>query len=235
MVYLLLFTMLLAACAPGNTSEPDEVVDEEQEETTSTEDSNEEEAPNTNESIENDEPEEPEEEEAVLSMQDFFPANDVKMHYKGEGNEFAELDIALIHLGDDYIVKREDNGGSYFETVFKISDDKIDIIKEHMIDFEESLPTLEELADMKSIGIYLSKPFQKGETFGDWEIIDISATLETPFEEFSDVLIIENKDSDFISRKYFVRNFGEVKREDIMETEGFDFIVTSTLETVEKL
>ena len=47
-------------------------------------------------------------------------------------------------------------------------------------------------------------------------------------------IVIQMKDSAFINRKYFVRGFGEVKRESIMTTdEGEEFIVTSTLESVE--
>ena len=34
--------------------------------------------------------------ETEISMSDFFLPNGSKAHYKGEGNEFAELDIEVI-------------------------------------------------------------------------------------------------------------------------------------------
>ncbi len=62
----------------------------------------------------------------------------------------------------------------------------------------------------------------------------MGTTLETPYQTFENVFVLEETSEDFINRKYFVEGFGEVKRESIMQIEGEeDFIVTSTLEKIE--
>src|SRR4051812_16491719 len=53
-------------------------------------------------------------EEEIL-MRDFFLPNNTKAHYKGDGNEFAELDIEVIQPYDNYIIVYENNGGAYMQ------------------------------------------------------------------------------------------------------------------------
>ena len=81
----------------------------------------------------------------------------------------------------------------------------------------------------------MQKPFEVGATFNDWTIVETDATIETPYQNFEHVLVIEMKDKDFTNRKYFAKNFGEIKRESVMIIEDEeDFVVTSTLESVSK-
>lgn len=168
------------------------------------------------------------------SMVDFLLADGAKAHYKGEGNEFAELDIEATHVGDSYVILRENNGGSYVQTIFKIETEKIMRVETAPIDIDQPLPTLDELNAMQPTEIYLQQPLTKGTTFGNWTIVEESAKIETPYQTFSNAIVIEMSEDDFVNRIYFVKGIGEVKRESIMTTDDGEFIVTSTLESIQK-
>lgn len=172
--------------------------------------------------------------EQEISMRDFLLPNNSKAHYQGEGNEFAELDIDVEQLFENYIIVYENNGGSYWQKIYKIGTDKIEIIAEDIIEFEPAIPTLQQLEQMKPIGVYLQKPFTEGTKFEEWTIVETGATVETPYKIFDNAIVIEMVEADFVNRKYFVPGSGEVKRESIMTMEGEeDYIVTSVLESVE--
>ena len=167
-------------------------------------------------------------------MLDFLLPEGSKAHFKGEGNEFAELDIEVIVANDTYAIVDEDNGGALVRTIYSIQQDKIEIVSKETIDFDVALPTPKEVTEMEPVEVYLQSPFEKGNTFGDWTIVDTSATVETPYKTFKNTIVIEMRDEDFVNRKYFVKGYGEVKRESIMDTEeNEEFIITSILESVE--
>ena len=75
--------------------------------------------------------------------------------------------------------------------------------------------------------------YKPGTIFGDWTIVQTGAMVETPFNTFENAFVIEMNNADFVNRKYFVRGFGEVKRESVMTMDDGEFIVTSTLESIE--
>lgn len=172
--------------------------------------------------------------EVEIPMSDFFLSSGSKAHYKGEGNEFAELDIEITVINDNYTIVDENNGGTLIRKVYRIVEDRIDVISEDAIDFDEAIPTVEKLDAMEPLEIFLQKPFEEGTTFEDWKIVETGVDVETPYKNFEDAIVIQMTDQAFINRKYFVQGFGEIKRESIMNAdEGEEFIVTSTLETVE--
>lgn len=183
-----------------------------------------------NESTENEE-NPPQNEVAML---DFFLPDGSKAHYQGEGNEFAELDIEVAHPFKDYVIIHENNGGSLVRHIYKIENDKIIILEKMMIDYKQDFPTQKELDAMAPSGIYLKKPFTVGTAFGNWSIIETDVSVETPYQTFDHAFIIEMKENDIINRKYFVKGFGEIKRESIMKTTDGEFVVISTLKSVEK-
>ncbi|MBO1911034.1 hypothetical protein J4G37_40370, partial [Microvirga sp. 3-52] len=108
-------------------------------------------------------------------------------------------------------------------------------LAEDAIDNDEPFPSKEAISKLTAKEIYLQKPLEVGATFNQWTIVETDATVETPYQSFEHVLVIEMKENDFTNRKYFAENFGEIKREAVMVTEDEeDFIVTSTLESVRK-
>lgn len=168
-----------------------------------------------------------------LSLLDYFLPDGSSAHYKGEGNEYAELDITVNYPAEDYIVIHENNGGSFIEKVYKLEGDEIQVLKEEHVDLEANVPTKEELEQLTPMRVYLKGPIETGTTFDDWAIVKTNGSVETPYQAFEDVVVMEQKGKDIVNRIYLVKGFGEVKRESIM-TSNEGFVVTSTLETVTK-
>jgi len=169
------------------------------------------------------------------SMIDFFLPDGSSAHYEGDGNEFAELSIEVTHVDENHVIVDEDNGGVVIRKIYRIDDEKIQILSQNPIDNEESKPSLEEIHSMDPQDVYLQRPIEVGATFSHWTITETDAIIETAYQQFEQVIIIEMKDNDFTNRMYFAENYVEIKRESVMETEDDnDFVVTSTLETVKK-
>ncbi|MCG7345229.1 hypothetical protein MHZ92_13880 [Sporosarcina sp. ACRSL] len=170
------------------------------------------------------------------TLVDFFLPAGSTARFRGEGNEFAKLDIDFAHPYENYVILHENNGGTVIRKIYKIEPNQITTLEQRPVDLHEDFPSLEEIEKMEPIGIYLKKPFEVGTTFDDWEIIETDVKVDTPFQKFDHALIIEQKGEGFVNRTYLVEGFGEVKRESIMDTVDPDekYIVTSTLESVTK-
>ncbi|MGN7386507.1 hypothetical protein [Sporosarcina sp. SAFN-015] len=170
------------------------------------------------------------------SLLDYFLPAGSKAQFHGEGNEYAGMDIDFAHPYEDYVILNENNGGTLIRRIYKIEEDQITKMEEKTVDLNADFPSLKEIEEMEPIGVYLKKPLKVGTTFDGWKIVETNVTVETPYETFGDAFVIEEKGDDYINRKYFVKGYGEVKRESIMQTvnEDADFIVTSSLKSVSK-
>lgn len=171
--------------------------------------------------------------ETEVDLSNFFLPDGAKAHYKGEGNEFSTLAIEVHKIGEQFVAVDEDNGGTLIRKLYRIDEDKISLLSEDVVHTNIDLPSEELMKDLKPVEVYLQKPLKVGNKYDHWEIIETNSTVETPYKKFDNAIVIEMVDDGFINRKYFVPNYGEVKRESIMQCEGDeDFIVTSSLETV---
>jgi hypothetical protein len=174
------------------------------------------------------------EKDGEIALRDLFLKDGSKAHFEGEGNEFAELDIEVTQPFEDYVVVHENNGGSLVRYIYRIEPDKISILEKKTVELIKDFPSQDELDTMNPIGVYLEKPIQKGTTFDKWTIVDTDITVDTPYKKFDHAFVIEMKDKDITNRKYFVEGFGEVKRESLMQLEDGEFLVTSTLKTIDE-
>lgn len=248
--------LMLGACASNEpeVAEPDTDVAEENpaEEEIKEEEANEEAAEEaaeeeTPEDAEEDsaveEPaEEPAEEEAAENADPiemnpfaFIMENGTTAHFKGEGNEFAEIDLRTDYLDDEHIAVYEDNGGTTMLSVYRVSEDKIELVKEEPEFYEEYEASSEELQALEPISVYMEFPIVEGDAIDGRVIVETGATVETPYSTFENVIVFESKGDDgSINRTYFAENYGEVKREFIMEENGEAMTVTSTLESIER-
>ena len=176
-----------------------------------------------------------EKETEEISMINYFLPDGSTAHYEGDGNEFAELNINVTHIDNKYVVIDENNGGALIRKIYQVENDKIETLSEDAIDNDEPFPSKEAISNLTAKEIYLQKPFEVGATFNQWTIVETDATVETPYQQFEHVLVIEMKENDFTNRKYFAEGYGEIKREAVMMTEDEeDFVVSSTLESVNK-
>lgn len=176
----------------------------------------------------------PEEEIEDISLTDFFLPDGTKAHYEGTGNEFAELNIEVHHISENFIIVDEDNGGVTIRKVYQLDEDQILLLSQDPVDLNTALPSEEELMDLEEKEIYLQKPLEIGAEFEDWTIIEDNGDVETPYKNFENVLIIESVGEDFTNRRYLAPGYGEVLRESVMELEEEeDFIVISALDSIE--
>ena len=177
---------------------------------------------------------EPEPEPNKVQLSNFFMQDGVTAMYLGEGNEFASYRARTQWHNDHTVSIFEDNGGTTLLRTYRISDESIDLIQEQGEFYDEFNPTDEELQELPILSTFLKLPLEAGKVFEDWEIISVDQTLETPFQLFEQVIVLEKSDdTGAIQRKYIVEKYGEIKREFIMNEEDNEFIVTSTLESVE--
>ncbi len=172
--------------------------------------------------------------DTTTPLRDFFLKDGSKAHFKGEGNEFAGFTMEIAQPYENYFIVYENNGGVFLRRIFSLTDKQIYIMDESTVEYKDEFPSLEKLETLSPTGIYLQKPFEVGATFDGWTITKTDEVVETPFRTFENAMVIEKKDEHTIHRKYFVQEFGEVKREMIQTTEGKKLKVTSELESVSR-
>ena len=222
---ILILFFLLSACGEDTVEEPSD---------SNENPSTEEEQPEEN--IE--EPEEvitePEPEPDIIQFSNYFMQDGATANYLGDGNEYASYQARTQWHNDNTVSIYEDNGGTTLLRTYRISDESIDLIQEQGEFYDEFNPTDEELQELPILSTFLKLPLEVGEVFDDWEIISVDQTLETPFQLFEQVIVLEKTDdTGAIQRRYITEQYGEIKREFIMLEEDIEFIVTSTLESVE--
>ncbi|MFJ7972470.1 hypothetical protein [Psychrobacillus sp. NPDC096389] len=171
--------------------------------------------------------------ETKVSLSDYFMPNGSIAKFKGEGNEYATYTLTTKHLYDNYVLTYEDNGGTVVERIYYIQADKVSLIAQNGEAYDAKEPSLAELESMQEIEVYLATPLEEGREFNGWKIISTNESLKTDVQPFDDVILIEKTDEQgAITRKYFAKDFGEIKREFIMQEGDEAFTVTSTLENV---
>ena len=197
-------------------------------------------------SIDNDTVKEPIEEETPTStvekpepiptetnLNQFFLTDGSSAQFLGDGNEYASYSLKTQWMNENYVATYEDNGGTVMQRIYRISTDKISLLAENGEAYEAQMPSIEELDAMPEIGVYLSTPLEVGTEFNDWIITSTSETVETPLQMFTDVIVIEKKEEQGnVNRKYFAKEFGEIKREFIMYEGEQETIISSTIEKV---
>lgn len=231
---IITFILFLTACTnePDQSSEKSDPQIETSNETQTETNSNE---PNNNNNNNN-------EQETVdedIDYTKFFMPNESTAYFLGEGNEYATFTIHTKWLSDRYVALVENNGGAVMMKIYRVMDEynKIDKVYDQMIDeYPNNIqyPSIDELNSLPLIETYLNGPLEVGTVIDKWKIVQDDITLETPYQTFEHVFVLEETSEDFINRKYFALGYGEVKRESIMKIDGEEeFIVTSVLEKIE--
>ena len=224
MVYSLALLLLLGACG---TEEPEVQI-----------------PPGSDTNITADDPEQTEEavnepaseEEAVtLDPYAYFMPDGSTASFLGEGNEYASFTLRTDYLEDDHVAVYEDNGGTVMLKVYRLEEDTIELVLEQGEFYEDYTATAEELEALEPIRTYLTLPLESGAIIGEWTVVETDAAVETPFENFEQVIVLESEGADgSIVRTYFAEGYGEIKREFRMQEEGQEeFVVTSVLEELE--
>lgn len=165
------------------------------------------------------------------NLNQFFLTDGSSAQFLGDGNEYASYSLKTQWMNENYVATYEDNGGTVMQRIYRISTDKISLLAENGEAYEAQMPSIEELDAMPEIGVYLSTPLEVGTEFNDWIITSTSETVETPLQMFTDVIVLEKKEEQGnVNRKYFAKEFGEIKREFIMYEGEQETIISSTIE-----
>lgn len=173
--------------------------------------------------------------EQSISLSHFFMPDNSVAQFKGEGNEYASYSLRTHYPYENYVITYEDNGGTVAQRIYNIQDNKISLIAQNGEVYEPTTPSLQELQAMQEIEVYLATPFEVGAEFSEWKITSTTDTLETALQTFDHVIVMEKTNEDgSIMRKYFTENFGEIKREFIMQEGDDQSIVSSVIESIQK-
>ncbi|KGR73514.1 DUF4652 domain-containing protein [Ureibacillus manganicus] len=143
----------------------------------------------------------------------FFPSENSDAFYIG-GFENGGEKVQTKWLNDEFVQEITSNGGATIERIYHITNNQIELIYQEMIDGSSpSSMTTEQLNQLPTIEIVMTAPFKVGDTIGEFTVIDTKGEVGTMYNSFSDVLILENKDEESITRKYYAKGYGKVKLE----------------------
>lgn len=179
-------------------------------------------------------------EQQALQAETFFAKDGAKLHYRGEGSEFATLDVEVKHLSPNFVALYTSNGGSYVESIYTVKDEKVILLNEQVLDTEEhpewTKKQLEALTG--EVIIDLQAPTGTTFTFNDntFRLTEKEITLETAYGKIENVYVLFNDEKeDFRTWLYYSPGIGLVKHHDEMDVEDSDepFTVISELESIQ--
>jgi len=171
----------------------------------------------------------------TLDPSAYFMPDGSTASFLGEGNEYASFTLRTDYLEDDHVAVYEDNGGTVMLKVYRLGEDAIELVLEQGEFYEDYAATAEELEALEPIRTYLSFPLETGTAIGQRTVVETDAVVETPFQDFEQVTVLESEETEgSVAKTYFAEGYGEIKREFRMQEEGQDeFVVTSVLEELE--
>ncbi|TWT27896.1 hypothetical protein [Planomicrobium sp. CPCC 101110] len=168
-----------------------------------------------------------------LQAYDYFMKDGTTAHFEGKGNEYADLTIRTEYLKENHVALYEDNGGTVVLRVYRLSKNRVELVKQEAEFYKEYKPTVKQLRALKPISVYLKFPMKKGDKVDGRKIVSTQATVSTPYKKFKKAVVFESKSEDgAVYRTYFVKGFGEVKREFILKEGKNTYKVTSSLESI---
>lgn len=173
--------------------------------------------------------------QAAVDPYDYFLEDGSIARFEGYGNEFAEFTLKTNYMEANHVATYEDNGGTVVLKVFRLHEDRIELVKQEGEFYDDYTASFEELEALEVISTYLEFPIEEGQEIGDATVVETGTSLETPYQNFDDVFVLESMTEDgSINRNYFVEGYGEVKREFRANADDSDeMAITSTLASIE--
>lgn len=169
--------------------------------------------------------------ENATEMQKFIYEDQSTVTFIGEGNEYASYTVDTTWLSTDYVRMIVNNGGVELSKYYRINEDGIFLIKQK--EYEETVPTVEQLESLPIISTLLTSELEVGATFEGWTIQELDASYVTPYETFNEVIIISKEEEETTLRNYFVAGIGQIASEfEIKLEDGKTEMVTSKLSSI---
>lgn len=175
------------------------------------------------------------EESADIQLSDYFMPDGSIAYFEGFGNEYAQLNLRTVFLENNHVAVYEDNGGTVLLSVYRLTDNRIELVLEEGEYYDEYRPNAAELDALEPISVYLEFPIEEGQSIGDQTVIETGASLETYYGTFEDVFILEEIfESGGVNKTYFAEGYGEVKREYRANADDPDeYAITSILKRID--
>lgn len=168
-------------------------------------------------------------------LSDYFMPDGSTAYFEGYGNEYAQLNLRTDFLENNHVAVYEDNGGTVLLSVYRLTDNRIELVLEEGEYYEEYRPTAAELEALEPISVYLEFPIEEGQTFENQTVTETGATLETYYGTFENVFVLQERyETGGVSWTYFAEGYGEVKREyRVNEDDPDELAITSILSSIE--
>lgn len=145
-----------------------------------------------------------EQSEQQLNLKHFFKQDGDVAHFLGYGNEYAGFIETTNWLNDEYVQISLDNTAIETRKIYRITKDAIYLVFEDKpgISVGEEV-TIEKLENMKPISTLLTKNIEKEDT-----LITYPIELNTPLQQFENVIQITDENEYGKTDFYYAENFG---------------------------
>lgn len=167
--------------------------------------------------------------ENALPLQLFFKEDQTMATFVGDGNEFSSFSEETVWLTDHVVQTTIENRGVFMYFVYRITDEAIELVYEGVT---ELTMTVEEIAKLPVIELYLALPIEQGTSFNGWTITNMDVTLNTPFHTFTNVIEVMKETDDAKSYRYFAPRFGLIKQVESLNMDENLIEISSTLEEI---
>jgi predicted GH43/DUF377 family glycosyl hydrolase len=157
----------------------------------------------------------------------FFKADGDVAYFHGIGNEYASYTETTTWISEDYIAILIVNGGIQTLTIYRITDDSIEVLVRDFQEEDAALPTVEALDEMPALYTLIEAPFDGQQSKG--RTIQLNVPFKTPYSEVK-ALVIEEKfeESDAILTSYYAAGLGFVGS----TYKDYDSLVASYLNSI---
>ena len=164
------------------------------------------------------------------TVAEYFPFTpDVHMTYLGIGNEYAGFESWVDYIDNGALQLRTNNGGTELAAVYTVEDGAL----KRVFSREETYFRIDYTAERTKDEILLMEPLAVGTawTLEDGDRRSITATdasVTVPYGTFS-ALEVTTEHDDSISKDYYVRDLGLVKREFIVREDPANPITSALM------
>ena len=164
--------------------------------------------------------------ENASPLQLFFNEDQSIATFIETGNSLASFREETVWLTDYIVQKKVDNGTAVVYSLFRITDEAIELVYEGET---ELTMTIEEMTKLPIIELDLALPIAPGTSFGSWTITNVDVTVDTPFKSFTNVVEVVKETDGSTSYRYFAPGFGLIKQVEVADN------LTETSSTLEKI
>lgn len=146
-------------------------------------------------------------EQASLNLKSFFKNDGDIAKFVGDFNEYAGFTETTTWLNDEYVQLLTDNGGSATRQIYKVSEDKIELVLEKIDISKSEALSDEKLKALKPISTLLIAQIEDGATFNN-KVVTYPVEFLTPYKKFSDTIQVTVKEPSSTIDYYYAQQYG---------------------------